>query len=469
MFSNRLESDIRIGPASWDGGVFVIHAVAAKSAHLNLKGEATIGATQVPGPGSRRPHATLPGVKRSALFARGAALVLALLTVGATTLLPTRIREVSKLVEEVRGRRFESAVPASEIDPAALKKFLRGKLVDSFPAAPAETLKSLAVLGLIDQTPDLLERLLDFYASQVIAFYDPEPRRFYVVRGGAAAETLEGGSGELAERLLFSHELTHALQDQTLRLDRRFKSLRDDGDRALALQCLLEGEATLVMVRVALKDLPGADEAAEEALTPLLSAGALEKANAPKNLPDFFVEQLFFPYVEGTAYVRRAVSRGGWKEVDRLWNDPPVSTADILHDDRRAPPATDLLPVDAARLAPARFRFLYSDTIGEWAIRFLLRRSLPEETASEAASGWRGDRIAFFTSGETFVYLWRLRFESPGAAERFEKAMQSAKREGAPAITRLGADVLVSLGFSETPALPGFPARPAVSRPPSRG
>ncbi len=106
-------------------------------------------------------------MKRSALFARGAALVLALLTVGATTLLPTRIREVSKLVEEVRGRRFESAVPASEIDPAALKKFLRGKLVDSFPAAPAETLKSLAVLGLIDQTPDLLERLLDFYASQV--------------------------------------------------------------------------------------------------------------------------------------------------------------------------------------------------------------------------------------------------------------------------------------------------------------
>ncbi len=398
-------------------------------------------------------------MKRSALFARGAALVLALLTVGATTLLPTRIREVSKLVEEVRGRRFESAVPASEIDPAALKKFLRGKLVDSFPAAPAETLKSLAVLGLIDQTPDLLERLLDFYASQVIAFYDPEPRRFFVVRGGAAAETLEGGSGELAERLLFSHELTHALQDQTLRLDRRFKSLRDDGDRALALQCLLEGEATLVMVRVALKDLPGADEAAEEALTPLLSAGALEKANAPKNLPDFFVEQLFFPYVEGTAYVRRAVTRGGWKEVDRLWNDPPVSTADILHGDRHPPPATDLLPADAdglARLAPSRFRFL-------------LRRSLPEETASEAASGWRGDRIAFFTSGETFVYLWRLRFESPGAAERFERAMQSVKHEGAPAITRLGADVLVSLGFSETPALPGFPARPAVSRPTSRG
>ena len=406
-------------------------------------------------------------MKRSASFAGGAAFLLAFLTAGATTLLPTRIREVSKLVEEVRGRRFESAVPASEIDSAALKTFLRAKLVDSFPAAPAETLKSLAVLGLIDQTPDLLDRLLDFYASQVIAFYDPEPRRFYVVRGGRT-ESLEGtGSGELAERLLFSHELTHALQDQTLRLDRRFKSLRDDGDRALALQCLLEGEATLVMVRVALRDLPGADEAAEEALTPLLSAGALEKANAPKNLPDFFVEQLFFPYVEGTAYVRRAVTRGGWKEVDRLWNDPPVSTADILHGDHR-PPATDLLPADADRLAqlvPSRFRFLYSDTIGEWAIRFLLRRFLPEETASEAASGWRGDRIAFFTSGETLRYLWRIRFETPVAAERFEKAMQSIRRENVPTMSRAGPDVLLSLGFEELPALPGFSARPAATRP----
>jgi hypothetical protein len=398
--------------------------------------------------------------------ARVALLLLPLLCVGATTLLPARIREISRLVEDVRGRRFEGPVPASEIDPASLKSFLRGKLADSFPAPPAETLKSLAVLGLIDETPDVVERLLDFYASQVVAFYDPEPRRFYVVRG-AASDALEGmGSGDVAERLLFSHELTHALQDQTLRLDRKFKSLRDDGDRALALQCLLEGEATVVMVRVALRDLPGADEAVEEALAPLLSAGALEKANAPKNLPEYFVEQLFFPYVEGTAYVRRAVARGGWKEVDRLWTDPPASTSEILHEERRPAPATGLLPAEASRLGPPRSRFLYSDTIGEWAIRFLLRRSIPETEASEAASGWRGDRIAFFASGNSLSYLWRLRFESPAAAERFERAIRRPRKDRSPLpeVSRTGADVLLSLGYAAIPALPGLPARPAVAR-----
>jgi|KBSSwiStaDraftv2_1062776.scaffolds.fasta_scaffold73829_2 hypothetical protein len=401
-----------------------------------------------------------PTVSR-ARSARVALLLLPLLAVGASSLLPARIKEISRLVEDVRGRRFEGAVPASEIDAASLRTFLRVKLTESFPASPEETLRSLAVLGLIDETPDVVERLLDFYASQVVAFYDPEPRRFFVVRG-AGGEALEGvGSGDVAERLLYSHELTHALQDQNLRLDRRFKSLRDDGDRALALQCLLEGEATLVMVRVALKDLPGADQAVEEAMAPLLSAGALEKANAPKNLPEYFVEQLFFPYVEGTAYVRRAVARGGWKEVDRLWTDPPASTSEILHGERRPAPAGDLLPANAGRLGPAGSHLLYSDTIGEWSLRYLLRRSIPEAEASEAAAGWRGDRIAFYASGSSLSYLWRLRFESPAAAEKFEQAIRRPRKDRSPSpeVSRAGTDVLLSVGFGAIPSLPGLPAR----------
>ena len=389
--------------------------------------------------------------------AQAAILTAALLATGATALLPARVREVSRAVEEVRGRRFAAAVPASEMDPAALKTFLRGKLADSFPVSAEDTFRSLEVLGLIEKSPDLLERLLDFYASQVVAFYDPEPRRFYVVRGGSGA--LKGtGAEELAERLLFSHELTHALQDQSLRLDRRFRSLKDDGDRALALQCLLEGEATLVMVRVALRDLPGADAAAEEALAPLLSAGALERANVPKDLPDFFVDQLFFPYVEGTAYVRRAVKRGGWKEVDRLWNEPPLSTSEILHEGRGRPPASDLLPADPARLAPPKSRYLYSDTVGEWATRYLLRRSLTEEESVDAASGWRGDRIAFYVSGASFSYVWRLRFDTPGSAALFETALRKARegRRDRPAIVRSASDVIVTLGLERPPDLPGF-------------
>ena len=401
------------------------------------------------------------------------AVLVAALALGASALLPARVEQVAREVEKVRGRRFERPVPASEIDARELKKVLRSKVVESFPASPEETLRTLVALGLIDETPHLLDRLVDFYASQVIAFYDPEPRRFYVVKGadkaleGSEKKTTGGEEGDLelpgvnegmAQKLIFAHELTHALQDETLKLDRRMKNLKDNGDRALALESLLEGEATLVMVRVVLKEIPGADGSAEEMLAPLLSAGSLERAGVPKDIPDYFVDQLFFPYAEGTAYVRRVLKAKGWSGMDRLWKNPPQSTSEILHEGAVFAPAEDLLPARGEKLAAPGSRLLYADTLGEWTIRFLLRRTLEENEADSAAAGWRGDRIVFFSSGRTISYLWRIRFESADAAERFETAWKKARKKK-ESFVRNGRDVLVASGLSSLPDLPGFPSK----------
>ena len=397
----------------------------------------------------------------------GTALAATLAT-GATALLPARVEEASRMVEAVRGRRFERVVPASEMGQAELRRVLQAKIAEAFPAPVEDVMRALATLGLVEESRNIVDRLLDFYVSQVVAFYDPEPRRFFVIRG--AENAFEGAGMEaMADRLILSHELMHALQDESLRLDRRLKELRDNTDRTLALECLLEGEATLVMVRVAVSDIPGASEEVEEMLAPLLSAGALEKANVPKDIPEYFVEQLFFPYTEGTAYVRRAIAKGGWAEVDRLWRSPPLSTSEILHDVPPIAPATDLLPADAAPLSPPGLRPLFSDTLGEWTIRFLLRRTLPDEDADAAAEGWRGDRIAFFAGGARNAFLWRIRFESPGAAARFETAWGRLKRRrpAEEAIARSGREILITHGFAKVPELPGFPRRvPAVASAP---
>ncbi|MGE5276108.1 MAG: hypothetical protein ACM3SU_03855 [Acidobacteriota bacterium] len=381
---------------------------------------------------------------------------LAAILCGATSLLPAKVSEFARVVETVRGRKFDRAVPAGEIDTRELRETLRAKLEESFPAPPEDTRRTLIALGLIEDTPRLTERLIDFYASQVIAFYDPEPRRFYVVRGAPAA--LEGEEFEgAAEKLIYTHELTHALQDQNLGLDRRIKALKDNGDRALALQSLLEGEATLVMIKAALADLPGADDSVEEQIAPLLSAGSLEKSNAPKDVPAYFTEQLFFPYVEGTAYVRHAVKAGGWARVDRLWKNPPLSTSEVMHPDAPAVvPAADLLPARADALAPSGFRALYSDTMGEWGLRFLLRRSLEPAEADPAAAAWRGDRVAFFSSsGGAIAYLWRIRLDGAAAAERLDRALQKSRRgnptPGPETTLRQGNDLLVAGGFPGGP------------------
>jgi hypothetical protein len=313
-------------------------------------------------------------------------------------------------------------------------------------------------VGLIEEAPGLLDTLVDFYSSQVIAFYDPEPRRFFVIRGAEGSEGDAEPTG-MAQGLIFSHELTHALQDETLRLDDRLKQLKDDGDRALALQCLLEGEATLVMIRVALQEIPGAGEQTEDQIGPLLSAGAFERANVPKDVPDYFVDQLFFPYVDGMAYIRAAVKRGGWAEVDRLWRNPPESTAEILHGGPQPPPAQGLFPSNLTTLAPEQ-RLLYLDTLGEWTLRFLLQRALPEPEAAASSAGWRGDRIAFFTGARGIGYVWRIRFDEPASAARFEAALKKARAKrparGPETVRAAGKDVVIWSGLAKAPELPGF-------------
>jgi len=387
------------------------------------------------------------------------ALVLALGASGllaATDLLPDRVSEVSRQVEQVRGRKFERPVPASEIDTAEARRMLREKIAEGLPTPIDEYLRSLVVLGLIDDSPGLLDHLVDFYVAQVVAFYDPESRRFYVVKGSEDRMGESADMAGLAQGLIYSHELTHALQDETLKLDARTRALKDDSDRGFALQCLLEGEATLVMIKVALKEIPGADEKAEEELAPLLTSGGLERSNVPANVPAYFVDQLFFPYAEGLAYARAAYQKGGWAEVDRLWKDPPASSAEIMHGSPYPAPVEGLLTANPAALFPGQ-KIAYTDTLGEWTLRFLLGRALTDEEASEAAAGWRGDRIAFVNGGSRMGYYWRIRFEEPEQAGRFETALRKArsmKPVGTPEIVRRsGREIAISAGIEKPPTL----------------
>ncbi len=399
----------------------------------------------------------LPSAMRPKRLAAAAGLALgAALLPAATDLLPERISAVSRQVEEIRGRKFDRPVPATEIDMAEARKLLRAKIDESFPAPVDEALRSLVVLGLIDETPHLYDHLVDFYASQVVAFYDPEPRRFFVVKDspGLAAEGLDMSG--MAEGLVYSHELMHALQDESMRLDSRTKALKEDSDRGLALQCLLEGEATFVMIKVVLKSLPGAGADAEEQMAPLLTAGSLERGNVPKDVPAYFADQLFFPYSEGTEYVRAAFKKGGWAEIDRLWRNPPESSAEILHGAPYPPPVEGLLPGNVASLLPGRL--IYSDTLGEWTLRFLLGRALPADEAAKSAAGWRGDRIVFFaTPGGGMGYLWRIRFDDGLASARFEAALKRARAKrpvgGTELVQRGGRDVVVAAGMARVPEL----------------
>ncbi len=380
-----------------------------------------------------------------------------------TAALAERVARAQKAVERVRGVPFQSPVASALLPASRLPEVLGRKLVEDLPV-PFETYAaSLASLGLIDPSPGLLARLTRLYARQVVGFYDPAEKRFFVVP--ERSSDVEGQTGELLEQLLLAHELTHALQDQRLDLDRRMKGLRDSTDALLALQAFLEGEATILMTDVLLESLP--EEAREavggDPVGQLLDGlGNPESVEGAEGVPEFFVKELVFPYASGTEWVRRKKREGGWPAVDAVYDRLPATTREILHPDAEVGTRAPLAPPDrpGPADAPAGSGARWTDTLGEWVLRTLLERAGAGEDAADVAASWRDDRAVFFAprgrpAGQGVGFLWRIRTSDSAGARRIAALLETlyAPRPASvrPVVTARGDVVEVSRG------LPGGP------------
>jgi hypothetical protein len=420
----------------------------------------------------------------AALFALGAALAAAAPAPLAQRL-PEAVADAQKLVEKVRGVPFRGSVPSALLPEKDLAKILGKKLVEDLPVPFPRYAASLAAVGLLDPEPGLEEKITKLYARQVAGFYDPEEKKFFIVperttEAAAVSPALGLSAGTLLEDTLLAHELTHALQDRRLDLVPRMKALKDSSDALLALEAFLEGEATVVMMDALLvrlppetKDLFGADTLSN--MLEGLAAGSTN-VEGSEGVPDFFVKEMLFPYVSGTAWIEAKRAGGaGWAAVDARYKSPPSTTAEILHPDRTA--ARVLLPpgdVPKADDLPSGMRVLYADTFGEWMLRTLLERAGSPDAAAVAAD-WRDDRILFFEPkrAEGAVrpvgFVWRIRTASPEAARRLADALLPLyeRPEGRPVatITTAGDRVDVVRGRPQPPKPVSAPA--GTSGPPA--
>jgi hypothetical protein len=387
-------------------------------------------------------------------------------TVPLASRLDRSVKEAQALVESVRGVPFGGTVPSAILPEKDLPKLLEKKLVEDLPASFDRYAATLVAVGLLDPTPDLLKRLVRLYSRQVAGFYDPEERKFYVVPERSSEESKElselgvttSSVGGFMESALLAHELTHALQDRRLDLDKRLKSLKGSTDSLLAMEAFLEGEATVVMIEALLKTLP--EEArsllSTNMLTEMMSSLASgSNVEGAEGVPEFFVKELLFPYAAGTDWVQKKRAQGGgWTLVEEAYRHPPSSTSDILHPDGvrdRAPLPEAEVP--RAKDVPKGSRPLYSDTLGEWVLKTLLERAGAGEGAGRLAASRTDDRILFFEQGEQshVGFVWRLRCASPEAARSLADALGPAytgrPAPARPAIRVRGSIVDVSRGL----------------------
>jgi len=274
-------------------------------------------------------------------------------------------------------------------------------------------------LGLLDPSDDLAAVFERFLSSQVLGFYRSTDRSLYVVSDAAF--------GPLQE-LTAAHEYTHALQDARFGLEALRPPGHDQGDLALAVLALVEGDATLAMSQWAIQDLTP-EELSE--LFDQLQDPIAEQALA--DAPPIVRETQTFPYASGLQFVQQAWVEGGWSGVDRLWKRPPSTAEQILHPEKYVAGEEAIAVVSPEALPAALgggWRLVLADTHGELVTRIWLEQALGPDAAAESAAGWGGDRVGLYRGPDAeWALVWITRWDSPAEALEFRSGAGSAAQD----------------------------------------
>jgi hypothetical protein len=324
-------------------------------------------------------------------------------------------------VVAIRGLEPKASVEPKILDAAGIQKFVKDSFSkDNPPEVVAANGRLLITLGLLDPKASLEDLYIELLGSQVAGLYNPDDKQLYVVsKSGAIGPT---------EKVTFSHEYTHALQDQNFDLKGLALDQIGEGDRGIARLSLVEGDATLLMSYWATANLTQAE-------TFQLLSESLDPANTKilNEMPAVLRESLLFPYTSGLNFVQGLQAVGGWKAVDNAFGKPPASTEQVLHPDKyasgEAPIKVDM-PKDLAAGLGAGWKVGLEDTLGEFQLKVWLANASGGKGASvadAAAAGWGGDRVALLDGpdGATAVVI-STTWDTPQDAVEFAAAADVA-------------------------------------------
>jgi hypothetical protein len=333
---------------------------------------------------------------------------------------------IEQQVEAIRQLQPKSTVTPVLLNSQGVRDWLtKANAAQTDHQALANESRLLIHLGLLPAGSSLEQMELDLESGQVIGFYDPTSKGLYVL-------SQSGGVGP-TEKFTFSHEYTHALQDQNFGLDQLARDTPDQGDRDLARTALPEGDATLEMTMWAQAYLSMGDLLAIAGAS-IAAPGADQLAKAPAILRD----TLEFPYDVGLTFVQGIYSQGGWAAVDKVYANPPASTSQILHPElytNGVQPVAVTVPAVPASLGSG-WKQTMADTLGEFQLRIWLEGEAPTSdqttAATTATANWGGDRVALY--------------EGPNGAWAVVLHTEWRSEAGATAFTDAATQRLVALG-----------------------
>jgi hypothetical protein len=361
---------------------------------------------------------------------------------------------VEQGIQVVRQLKLKKKVPVVSRTTQEAGKLLETELEHEYTPEEIDTDgRAGALIGLYPPGVNLNAANINLLESQVIAFYDFKKKTMVVIRGALERE-FPGEPPELQTKMdymILAHEFTHALQDQNFDFGAKDEKLKSNGDRALALHSVAEGDATIAGYAYM---LGGMNPGILNTLIGNLKSFSQTFTGAAASVPRGVAEPLIFQYTDGVKFVAEAYQRGGWKAVDNLYSDPPQSTQQIidpsLYFDHPTLPETVTVAGYQSRLVG--WHKSDEDTLGELGLRIILENT--RGTASPdlvLASKWAGDRIVMVRKGDVVSVIWLLALRDADSAAHFAAVYQKVldHMHGRPAAHRVevkGNAMLIVIG-----------------------
>ena len=341
--------------------------------------------------------------------------------------------EVARILEGVALARNLEVTSRVKVDVAD-KKAIRAYVVKNMNehTTPQEMELQSRIfhsLGVLPADVSLEDALLELLEQSVLGFYDPPTKTLYI--------------GNFVPKFMLSrvvgHEIAHGLQDMHFDLDKRMKPKLHRSDEDAAMRFVWEGGA-----EAAYFAWVGAEQGLSAMSDEVLAALGNQTLEMAGQMGPYSVltRNLQMPYTDGAATIVRLVQEKGWKAVDALYSDEPMSTEQMLHVDKlKSREAPIEVSVDPAALEGVLgLKSTWHDQLGEASLLSMVAEVEPPRIARKAADGWGGDAmLAFDEKGrEAPVVVAAIAWDSRADAVDFETSFSSYLRSEVKTGTFIG-------------------------------
>lgn len=256
----------------------------------------------------------------------------------------------------------------------------------------------------------------DFSTSLPIAYYVPHTDSLYVVMERNSRRELNGMMENYYLETVLAHEMTHALQDQTLRAFDSLDTFNDAStDEILAFRSLIEGDAEFTSVLFYVYKINGPYSNWQRITKDFSSdvkSNFYQRIYETESYPLEFMLSSYAPYELGYAYIGNYYNANDWNDVNEKYLSYPKSMRSIIEYHFEGKTTFDFSTFSSLMDTT---NFYVSDILGSIELLSILGRVPPKSDAITISQSLKGDRISYWIpkNSKQGSFIWAMNFETP--------------------------------------------------------